>query len=153
MAVLFLDSSAIVKRYIAETGSRWVAELMTPTAGNTVHICVVSGAEVVSAMARRQRGGSLTNDEALRAITEFGDDWSMFYELINADRLMVNQAMLLAQRYGLRGYDSVQLSAAIEVSTLAQQFQSQFIFVSADDELNAAAVAEGLQVENPNRYS
>ena len=60
--------------------------------------------------------------------------------------------MLLAQRHGLRGYDAVQLASAMEVSALAQQFQSPFILVAADKELNAAAAAEGVQVENPNLH-
>jgi hypothetical protein len=34
MAVYFFDSSALVKRYIAETGSGWVSGLTDPTAGN-----------------------------------------------------------------------------------------------------------------------
>jgi predicted nucleic acid-binding protein len=74
MATLFLDSSALVKRYVAETGSRWVADLVTPPAGNVVHISIVSGAEVVAALVRRQRAGSLAEEQASRAIAEFADD-------------------------------------------------------------------------------
>lgn len=33
-----------------------------------------------------------------------------------------------------------------------QKLGLSMVLVSADDELNAAAAAEGLQVENPNRY-
>jgi hypothetical protein len=46
----------------------------------------------------------------------------------------------------------LQLASALEVNDLARQFRSQLTVVSADDELNAAGVAEGLQVENPNRH-
>jgi hypothetical protein len=60
--------------------------------------------------------------------------------------------MHLAQRYALRGYDAVQLASALELSALARSVQATMIFVSADDELNAAAVMEGLQVENPNLH-
>ncbi len=98
MAVLFLDSSALVKRYIAEVGSQWVAGLMIPTSTNAVHISVVSGAEVVAAFVRRERGGSLSPDQASRAIAEFGDDWSNLYELVRADRAVINRAMLLAKK-------------------------------------------------------
>jgi predicted nucleic acid-binding protein len=152
MAILFFDSSAIVKRYIAEVGSDWIAGLMAPTARNAVYIGVVSGAEVVAAFVRRRRGGSLTPDQESHAIAEFEDDWSNLYDLVRADRAVVSRAMLLAQRHGLRGYDAVQLASALEVNALAQQFQDPFLFVSADDELNAAATAEGLQVENPNLH-
>jgi uncharacterized protein len=119
MAILFFDSSAVVKRYIAEIGSQWVAGLMLPEAKNAIHIGVVTGAEVVAAFARRQRGGSLPPEQAAQAIAEFSDDWANLYDVISADRQVVNQAMVLAQRHGLRGYDAMQLASALEVSVMA----------------------------------
>jgi uncharacterized protein len=152
VAIVFFDSSALVKRYVAEAGSQWVTDMMAPFAGNTVHISVVSGAEVVAAIVRRQRSGGIMADEAARAIDEFSDDWSSFYELVRVDREVINRAMLLAQRYGLRGYDAVQLASALEVDALARRLASAITVVSADEELNAAAVNEGLVVANPNSH-
>ena len=34
MAAYYLDSSALAKRYVAETGSAWVTDLMNPLTGN-----------------------------------------------------------------------------------------------------------------------
>lgn len=34
MAILFFDSSAVVKRYVAEAGSQWIIHLASPAAGN-----------------------------------------------------------------------------------------------------------------------
>jgi predicted nucleic acid-binding protein len=152
MAALFLDSSAIVKHYIAEVGSSWVGGLLIATAQNDVHIAVVSGAEVIAAFVRRLHAGTISAQQASGAIAEFRDDWDSFYELLNADRSLVNRAMVLAERHGLRGYDAIQLASALEVNAVARQFQSEFIFVSADDELNAVAATEGLRVENPNLH-
>jgi len=36
MAVYFLDSSALVKRYISETGSAWVLGLFDPALNNDI---------------------------------------------------------------------------------------------------------------------
>ena len=91
-------------------------------------------------------------EQAAQAIAEFSDDWANLYDVISADRQVVNQAMVLAQRHGLRGYDAMQLASALEVSVMAQQAQATCTLICADDELNAAAVAEGLQVENPNLH-
>ncbi len=55
MAILFLDSSAMVKRYVVEVGTSRVVELLHPSAHNGIHISVVTGAEVVAAVVRRQR--------------------------------------------------------------------------------------------------
>jgi len=46
MAHYFLDSSGLVKRYIAEAGSSWVQSLCTPDAGNTLYISCITGVEV-----------------------------------------------------------------------------------------------------------
>ena len=59
--------------------------------------------------------------------------------------------MTLAETYGLRGYDAVQLAAAVEVNASYRSAGLPPItLVSADVELNAAASAEGLTVDNPN---
>ncbi|MBN4002390.1 hypothetical protein [Nostoc sp. LPT] len=61
--------------------------------------------------------------------------------------------MVLAEAYGLRGYDAVQLGAGCTVNALCIANSLPLVtFVSADSELNAAAASEGLLVENPNNY-
>jgi PIN domain nuclease of toxin-antitoxin system len=57
MAVYFLDASALVKRYLTETGSAWVSGITDPVAGNDGWICSVSGVEVLSALYRRTAWG------------------------------------------------------------------------------------------------
>ena len=152
MAIMFFDSSTIVKRYIAETGSAWVTGLMTLASGNTFHIGVISGVKVVAAFTRRQRGGTLSAVEASRAVIEFTDDWNNLFEAVSATRDVIDLAMILAQKHGLRGYDAVQLASAVSVKDVASLVGSAISFVSADDELNKAASSEGFQVENPNNH-
>ena len=64
---------------------------------------------------------------------------------------LLTQAMSLAEAYALRGYDAVQLAAALAVNALCLQSElPPLIFVSADGELNAVAAGMGLAIENPN---
>jgi predicted nucleic acid-binding protein len=60
--------------------------------------------------------------------------------------------MDLAERHVLRGYDAVQLAAALKVHREYVAFGGSCTLVSADAELNSAALAEGLSVENPNDH-
>ena len=61
--------------------------------------------------------------------------------------------MDLAQGQGLRGYDAVQLAAALDVNAERNRYGLPALtLVSADTDLNHAAAAEGLVVENPNDY-
>jgi predicted nucleic acid-binding protein len=61
---------------------------------------------------------------------------------------VVRHAAQLADRHVLRAYDAVQLAAALEV----QLSVPGLVLLSADGELNAAAAAEGLAVEDPNTH-
>jgi uncharacterized protein len=57
---------------------------------------------------------------------------------------------VLTQQYGLRGYDAVQLAAALVANDdLVANGNTPLMFVSADSDLLLAAHAEGLATDNP----
>ena len=63
---------------------------------------------------------------------------------------MLEAAIMLSRRRGLRAYDAVQLAAASEVNLFyIAEGCGPVTLVSADRELNAAATAEGLLVDDP----
>ena len=73
--------------------------------------------------------------------------------MIEVTESVGDTAMRLAESYALRGYDAVQLAAALELQAVRASFGlPAIIFVSADHRLNATASTEGLPVENPNDY-
>jgi predicted nucleic acid-binding protein len=153
MAVYFFDSSALVKRYVSETGTAWVVSLLDPTAGNVIHIARLAGAEVVSAIARRGRSGDLDASDATTAITQFRREFASVYRPVEITPVLIQQAMDPAEIRALRGYDAVQLAAALEVDAYYLVLGMPALrLVSADAALNAAATAEGLAVEDPNSH-
>ena len=153
MAHYFCDSSAIVKRYVAETGTGWVIALTSPAIGNTVYLARITGVEVVSAITRRLRRGALIPTDAQQAIYNFRADLPNDFAFVEVTPLLTASAMNLAERHGLRGYDAVQLAAALQIQQgrLTANL-SNVTFLSADAALNAAAQAEGLAVDNPNAH-
>ena len=75
------------------------------------------------------------------------------YKVIEVTEALVEKAMILSERYGLRGYDAVQLAGAVEVNNrYSLNGLPPVTFISADQELNTAAIAQGLTVENPNSH-
>ena len=153
MTHYYLDSSALVKRYVAEIGSRWVNTLFAIGSGHTVYTVRLSGAEVVAALSARARDGTLLSSNAQAAIMQFKSEFRGGYQIIEVNRHLVDTAMALTERHGLRGYDAVQLASAVEVQVrrIAHNL-SEPVFVCADNQLNSAALAEGLTIENPNNY-
>ena len=153
MAVYFVDSSALVKRYIRETGSKWILELFDFTQDNEIFIAAITAVEIIAAITRRARGGSINIADSKLVCNQFKSDLQTDYQIVEITEEVINSGMLLAEKRGLRGYDAVQLAAGYAVNSLCMASGlSPVIFVSADNELNLAAAKEGLSVENPNKY-
>lgn len=153
MAAYFFDSSALVKRYAREVGTSWVFSLVRRSAGNHLYIARITGVELVSALTRRERAHRLSSSAVAKAIARFEREFQNRYTTIDMTARLVAAAMKLARSHALRGYDAVQLASAIEVhQARVAAGASPLTIISADDPLNAAAVAEGLLVENPNTH-
>lgn len=152
MPAYYFDTSGLVKRYVAEIGTAWVTGIMDPAAGNLLHVARLTGVEVVSAIARRAHSGSLSAAHAASALTHFRADFKTRFQIVGITAALVKQAMSLAETHLLRGYDGVQLAAALQVHRRCLALGLSLTLVSADTDLNAAAVAEGLLVEDPNSH-
>ena len=112
MAAYFFDSSAVVKLYVTETGTGWVQTLLDAAGLNQIGIVTICGAEVVAAITRRVRGNAMSPTEASRAIHDFQSDFHTEFDRIEVTTALVREAMRLAEKHGLRGYDAVQLAGA-----------------------------------------
>jgi uncharacterized protein len=149
----FFDSSGIVKRFIAEIGTAWVISIVSPLAGNRIYLARITGVEVVSAITRRGRGGSLSAAAVRGALAQFRQQFTNIYRIVGMTQPVLTHAMALAEAYALRGYDAVQLAAALNANAgrLAHK-RPALTFVSADGALNAAAAAEGLATDDPHAH-
>jgi predicted nucleic acid-binding protein len=152
VAVHFFDSSALAKRYVSETGSAWVLSLVGPSGGHQNYVARVTGAEVVAAIARRGRTGSLSTEDVTAMLTAFSHDFQNEYRIVEITPALVQAAMALAEAHAIRGYDAVQLAAALELSAASLAIGTTVMMISADTALNTAAAAEGLAVEDPNAH-
>jgi predicted nucleic acid-binding protein len=153
MDAFFFDTSGLVKRFSRETGTAWTIGLLKPSSGNTVYIARITAVEVVSALTRRTRGGSLTASQSNKAIRRFERSLFGRYAIVEIRPTLANRAMLLAKIHGLRGYDAVQLAAALTANDERLSVGAPALtLVTADTALNAAASLEGLAVDNPNHH-
>ena len=152
MSIYYFDSSAVVKRYVTEIGSSWVTSVAAPSSGNTVHLARITPVEVVSAIARLGRTGSLSATAVVAALTQFRRHLRNQYRKVEIQAKLVLRAMSLVELHGLRGYDAVQLAAALETHARCLARGTTLTLVSADAELNLAAAAEGLVADDPNLH-
>jgi uncharacterized protein len=153
MAVYFFDTSALIKRHVRETGTAWVRSLMRPQASHTIYLAGIAAVEVYAAITRRQRGGALSPAQAGAILGHFRRHLSSRYIVRDLSRPILSDAMTLARKHGLRAYDAVQLATALVIDHRHRaQGIGRVTLVSADRELNAAASAEGLSVEDSNSH-
>ena len=108
--IAYMDASALVKRYVAE---RWAEETREFCAkAEVVATSVVSRAEVGAALAKAVRLGAVQDEAARKAQAAFARDWPDFAR-IRVTEALVALAGTLALEHALRGYDAVQLAAAL----------------------------------------
>jgi predicted nucleic acid-binding protein len=149
MSQFFFDSSALVKRYLTEIGSPWVDAQTDPTAGNAIVVAEITRVEVAAALAARHRAsGGITRVERDRLFRLLAQHVVAEYRAIPISIAVTDHAMQLTQQHRLRGYDAMQLASALAVAAVLPGL----VFVAADDDLLAAARAEGLAAENPNAH-
>ena len=148
----YLDSSALVKRYAVETGTDWVRSLCGQP-DCIIAVALIGMVEVTAAVAGKLRSGRLDQAAADVILDSLKADAIDQYSLLDVDQYAVNEAMELALRRRLRGYDAVHLASALRLNRTLVAVQSPpLTLVAADDDLLDAAQAEGLQTENPNLH-
>jgi predicted nucleic acid-binding protein len=108
--IVYLDASALVKRYVAESGSAEVALLIG--AADAIGTTVVTRTEVAAALAKAGRVGLVTREAARAALTAFNREWEHLVRIQFGEPLAA-RAAALAWDHGLRGYDAVHLATAL----------------------------------------
>jgi len=108
--IVYLDASALVKRYVAEAGSAEVNALIS--GASVVGTAAISRAEVSSALAKAVRMRLLSREEAVSALQVFNAEWESLIRL-QLTEVLIYRAANLAWEHGLRGYDAVHLAASL----------------------------------------
>ena len=151
MMFLYLDTSALVKRYVAEEGSEDVIALMndTPAAGTAL----ITQTEMAAALVRACRDARLTSEEARQAHGKLLQEWQDLGRVPITNALL-SRADTLAWTHELRAYDAVQLAAALTCQDTIAPLGEDVMFACFDNQLRVAAGAAGLQTwpdTNPAR--
>lgn len=151
--IYFVDTSALVKRYVTEIGSDWMKAVTDPESDNKIILSRITWVELISALARLQREGKVDPKDVSTTIQAFRYDWETQYQLVEVDKELIEAAGELVQKHPLRAYDSIQLASALKFFPVFEKTTpNAFSFISADDRLLNVAKAEGLRIDNPNRH-
>jgi predicted nucleic acid-binding protein len=136
--IYFLDTSALVKRYVAERGSDQVRRLFRRRP--EIAVSRMTEAEAYAAIARAARSRII--DDAVRdaIFDRIAADMSVA-KVVEIRRPLVESVRTLVSRWALRGYDAVQLACALRVRTEGATVD----LWCSDRTLVAAARGEGMR--------
>ena len=141
--ILYLDTSAMVKRYFREPFSddvlsRWKLATQIVTSS-------VAYAETMASMYRKKRESDLTDTLIRKIADQFHQDWESVIRVEVNDQLngYINRVI---ERYPLRGFDAIHLASAIVIH---ERLPEDFVFTCFDHRLARAAQSEGLEIFPP----
>lgn len=125
---LYLDASALVKRYVAEPGSELVRDAMDRADG--WFACRACYVETIRAV------GLAAGGKALESVRR---EWPSL-AVVEIDQSLVEHAAELALDLDLRSLDALHLAAALVLPN------DELVFATWDRRLHTAARTSGLQV-------
>lgn len=131
--ILYLDTSSLVKLYVEETGSDAIQRIKEKA--RIVVTSKIAYAEARAAFARKHKEGLLPLLELKKIISDFNLDWEK-YVVIEITNSLIFNAGNLAEKYFLRGFDSIHLASAIFFKT---NINAEIYFSSWDSQLNVVA--------------
>ncbi len=146
MAAIFLDTSALMRRYDrSEPGASRVRTVCAPALGHMLLLARVASVEVASAFARKTRDGTIKPTERTRLWRLFRAHWRDQYQVVAMTEDTYAHAERLLFRSPLRALDAIHIGCALVVAARLPQIGVEFW--TADKQQAHAARIEGLTVE------
>ncbi len=139
----YLDTSALVKRFVSEAGTSEVRSLLTK--GEPVASATIAYVELYSGLTRRHREGGLSQLQYRRACRHLERDWMALIKVELGDDIL-SSARTLIQRYALRAFDAIHLASALGLQAAVNE---PVTFMASDARLLRAATGERLATINP----
>jgi len=155
--VLYLDSSALIKRYQNEPGTDALnARLQEEARGRrAAFTSVLTYAEIHAALARRARDQLLSPEDAAVISDQFDADWVLSLGPIELGTNVLGFVRDVVRGVSLRGADAIHLASALWLRDMARlgvkadQYTGPLVFVCSDKQLARAASKHKLEVFDP----
>jgi predicted nucleic acid-binding protein len=148
LALYYLETSALVKLYVYETGTDRLLGLTASDAGHRFAILSLAQVEFRAAIRGRQRRGEIPDNAADELIESFRRHAEGKFLIQSFSDSLLDVASALIDSYPLRGYDAAQLAGYLVLRSISGTEEPTF--VCADKVLLATARNEGCPVLDPS---
>jgi len=140
--ILYLDTTALAKLFVVEPGAESLGRAVAQAAAVATHL--IAYAEMRATFSRAVRMGRVEGAALPALIIEFERRWASI-DVLAVTEPLVRRAGDLAERHGLRGYDSVHLAAVLALRELVGS-GAEVRFGVFDSKLREAALVHGLSL-------
>jgi predicted nucleic acid-binding protein len=141
--MIYFDSSALVKKYVVETGTDMVLGLVSHASLRATS--KLAWPEILSGLGRKRREKGITEKDYQKATETFVTDWSSFLIVEFQDELLL-RIRKLAHIHALKGADLVHLASVL---WLQEATSKEMTLVTSDGQLLKAAKTENLKAIDP----
>ncbi len=137
--IVYFDTSALIKRYLREPNSEEVIAFLN-TPDHLFGSIVITQVEMSAAFQKAVRMNIVSLADATEVWSDFLDHWQAFTRL-RVTAGTIERASDIAWKYGLRGYDSLHLAAAV---IWQETLDTKIAFAAFDRDLLRASQKAGL---------
>lgn len=154
MAIVYIESSALVKRYLPEQGTEVIDELFDRrTSSEFFVISLPSALEIKSVFVRLAKAGRISDAEVRELLASFWADRTKVSSILPFDNSLVEEASGHLDRHPVRTLDAVHVASILRVKETAQRSGERLIVVACDHEVVQACREENIEVLNPESES
>lgn len=137
--ILYLDTSALVKKYFEENYSAQV--IAAWKSALAISTSAVAYAELIAAAYRKAGEARVKKSVIQKMMGALQEDWSSFI-VVEVDNRLNETIHRVIAKHHLRGFDAIHLASALAVGSAVAD---DFLFACYDERLTQAASAEGLR--------
>jgi len=143
----YLETSALVKLYVRESGTERVLALANRTTENRLAILALTQVELRSAVRSRERNGEIPPPVATQLLEAFKRHVEQRFVSQAINDFVLDIASALVDRHALRAYDAAQLAGYLALRSSTGTDVP--VFVCSDKALLEAALQEGIPILDP----
>jgi predicted nucleic acid-binding protein len=151
MTSFFLDSSALAKRFVPETGSPSMDYLLQSVEEHRIYLLNIGYAEVVSVFVRKRNAGLISAAQFGNALINLEKEIikSPGKFVLSFNNSVTTDALALIVKHSINSTDAVLLQVGMDVAEYLRIGGDKLALVSSDQRLLGAAKVEGLLTFNP----
>ncbi len=150
MTIFYVESSALVKRYLPERGSEVADQLLDGrTDSEFLVVSILSALELKSVFARLVKGRRITDAESRELLANFWADRTKLSSILPFDNVLIEEAGHHLDRHPVKTLDAIHLAAVFRMRETAQRSGHRLVVVACDQEVLDACRDEQIDVLDP----